>query len=195
MPGAGRQQRVLHVGRRHFALVAQFLVQAPYHGISHPGRVASHHAQCQSRLLILADALERLVPAEPENLEVTRDVFAVLEQVAAEHAGQLDLRYEGCEYEKHELALGTLAAPSANAPVLVERERSVATREGRKVPVQLREPSGDLDFSQRAKQGEIRVAVPAARAQRRTQKLLELKTFRPLMVDRKTMPFDVTMRR
>src|SRR5262245_46885133 len=85
MPRAGLEQgrRLCRVGK--FTRGARLLGEPAGEPCASPTDVPRHEGQRESGFVVVADTLERLVAAEPEDLPIAGDVTGLAEQVRTEY--------------------------------------------------------------------------------------------------------------
>src|ERR1700722_17291131 len=119
-----------------------------------PARILGEQANRRQALLLLADALERLVAAGRRQQREAVELVGLLEQVAAEHRTKMRRLAERREHEEHEAALGAVATPRARAQRRIEAEDRVAARERRVVAIEAREGARDRELGGRSQDRE-----------------------------------------
>src|ERR1700759_581064 len=124
------------------------------HAMPAPALVLGEHANRSEALLLLADALKRLVASRRRQQRKALELAVVVEQVAAEHLAQVRRVAERREHEKDEAALRAFTAPRARAQRRVEAEDRIATRERSVVAIHARERARDCELRGRAQDRE-----------------------------------------
>src|SRR5208282_6453481 len=84
-------------------------------GVIAPALIDGEQPDRSDALLLLADALERLVAAGRAQQRKARELILLGQQVAPEDRAQALRREERCERQEHEAALGAFAAPRCAA--------------------------------------------------------------------------------
>src|SRR5262245_6034127 len=167
--------------------------EPPDDGVRRPPRVAREQPDRRDRLLVLTDALERLVPADAGQLGEPGEPALVVEQIAPEDVAQVLGRGERGEHEEDEAALRAVAAPRVPAQLRVEPEDRVAARERPVVLLHPGEGTRDRELRRRAQEREEPDAGAGLR-QRRLQQPLGVQALAELVVHLDSVPDEVAAR-
>ncbi len=158
-----RRDVVLAAEREHGRRVArgqrvrrQHLGRQPSHDrVSAPALVAGQQPHRGERLLLLADALERLVAAAGGEQREALVLALVGQQVSAEDRRQVRGLAERREREEHEAALRAVPAPGGGAQRGVDPEDRVAAGEGAVVALHAGEGARDRELGGRPQHREL----------------------------------------
>src|SRR5580658_4350067 len=123
-------------------------MQPPHDGILSPIGMVSQMRHYRGALGDLADAFERLVPAQAAQRGKPIALCLVIEHVVAKDRDQLKFGDERRQSQEHESAFWAIAAPMPAALGRRLPERSVAAAETSKILRVARKTPGNLDLRQ-----------------------------------------------